>query len=94
MTGVWKAVEVKRLNGGKLDKVLNGEQFEATYSIELSNAKKEDVTVKVVEPLPGDWNITAETFKHEKVGADLAQWQVPVPADGKVELKYTVRIKF
>ena len=94
VTGVWKAVEVKRLNGGKLDKVLNGEQFEATYSIELSNAKKEDVTVKVVEPLPGDWNITAETFKHEKVGADLAQWQVPVPADGKVELKYTVRIKF
>ena len=50
--------------------------------------------MKVVEPVPGDWDITAETFKHEKVGADLAQWQVPVPADGKVELKYTVRIKF
>ena len=94
VTGVWKSVSVKNLDSGKLGKLIDGEQFEATYSIELSNAKKEDVTVKVVEPLPGDWNITAETFKHEKVGADLAQWQVPVPADGKVELKYTVRIKF
>ena len=66
----------------------------STYSIELSNAKKEDVTVKVGEPIPGDWGIEEETFKHEKVGANLAQWQVPVPADGKVELKYKVRMKF
>ena len=94
VTGVWKSVSVKNLDSGKLGKLIDGEQFEATYSIELNNAKKEDVTVKVVEPLPGDWNITEENFKHEKVGANLAQWQIPVPADGKVELKYTVRIKF
>ena len=93
VTGVWKSVSVKNLDSGKLGKLIDGEQFEATYSIELSNAKKEDVTVKVVEPIPGDWSIEEETFKHEKVGANLAQWQVPVPADGKVELKYKVRIK-
>ena len=93
INGVWKNVEVKKLNGGKLGELIGGEKFEATYSIELSNAKKEDVTVKVVEPIPGDWSIEEETFKHEKVGANLAQWQVPVPADGKVELKYKVRIK-
>ena len=93
INGVWKNVEVKKLNGGKLGELIGGEKFEATYSIELSNAKKEAVTVKVVEPIPGDWSIEEETFKHEKVGANLAQWQVPVPVDGKVELKYKVRIK-
>lgn len=93
VNGVWKMVDVKRTDNGKLGKLINGEQFEATYSIELSNAKKEAITVKVVEPIPGDWSIEEETFKHEKVGANLAQWQVPVPADGKVELKYKVRIK-
>ena len=93
VNGIWKMVDAKRTDNGKLGKLINGEQFEATYSIELSNAKKEAVTVKVVEPIPGDWSIEEETFKHEKVGANLAQWQVPVPADGKVELKYKVRIK-
>ncbi len=92
VSGVWKMVDVKNLNNGKLGKLVNGEQYEATYSIELSNAKQEAVTVKVVEPIPGDWKIVEENNKHEKVGANLAQWQVSVPADGKTELKYKVRI--
>ena len=94
VSGVWKMVDVKNLNNGRLGKLVNGEQYEATYSIELSNAKQEAVTVKVVEPIPGDWKIVEENNKHEKVGANLAQWQVSVPADGKTELKYKVRITF
>ena len=81
VSGVWKMVDVKNLNNGRLGKLVNGEQYEATYSIELSNAKQEAVTVKVVEPIPGDWKIVEENNKHEKVGANLAQWQVSVPAE-------------
>lgn len=93
VNGVWKIVDAKRVDKGKLDKLLEGDEFEATYRIELSNAKKEAVTVKVVEPIPGEWKIIEENQKHEKVGANNALWQVNVPADGKTELQYTVRIK-
>ena len=93
VNGVWKLLDVKRMDKGKLGKLLEDDEFEATYRIELSNAKKEAVTVKVVEPIPGDWRIIEENLPHEKVGADHAQWQVDVPADGKSELQYKVRIK-
>ena len=93
VNGVWKLLDVKRMDKGKLGKLLEDDEFEATYRIELSNAKKEAVTVKVVEPIPGDWRIIEENLPHEKVGANHAQWQVDVPADGKSELQYKVRIK-
>ncbi|WP_298642698.1 DUF4139 domain-containing protein [uncultured Cardiobacterium sp.] len=93
VNGVWKLLDVKRMDKGKLGKLLEDDEFEATYRIELSNAKKEAVTVKVVEPIPGDWRIIEENLPHEKVGANHAQWQVDVPADGKTELQYKVRIK-
>ena len=93
VNGVWKLLDVKRMDKGKLGKLLEDDEFEATYRIELSNAKKEAVTVKVVEPIPGDWQIIEENRPHEKVGANHAQWQVDVPADGKSELQYKVRIK-
>ena len=93
VSGVWKMVDAKRVDKGKLGKLLEGDEFEATYRIELNNAKKEAVTVKIVEPIPGDWEIIEENLPHEKVEANNAQWQVNIPAEGKSELQYTVRIK-
>ena len=94
VSGVWKMVDAKRVDKGKLGKLLEDNEFEATYRIELNNAKKEAVTVKVVEPIPGDWKIIEENQTHEKVGGNYAQWQINVPAEGKSELQYTVRSKF
>lgn len=93
VNGVWKMVDAKRVDKGKLGKLLENDEFEATYRIELNNAKKEAVTVKVVEPIPGEWKIIEESLPHEKTSANSAMWQVSVPANGKTELQYKVRIK-
>jgi len=62
--------------------------------IELSNAKDTPVTVRVVEPIPGDWKILQEIYQHTKTRAHLAMWDVAVPADGKTALVYRVRINW
>lgn len=68
--------------------------FETAYQIEIRNAKDEAVEVKVVEPMPGDWQILAESHKHDKETARAAVWRVKVPADGKAVLTWKARVKY
>ncbi len=68
--------------------------FEAAFEIEIKNAKKEAVTVRIDENIPGMWEILSESHPHEKVDAFQAGWNVDVPAEGASTLKYKVRVKF
>ena len=68
--------------------------YESAFSIELSNAKDIPVTVKVVEPVPGDWEMVSESQKHTKGDAHAAVWLVNVPAQGKATLDYSVRMRW
>jgi hypothetical protein len=68
--------------------------YECAYVITVKNAKNRDVNVKILEPIPYDWNILSESFKHVKKTSNIAEWIIPVPAKGKTVLKYRVRIKF
>ncbi|MFC1837796.1 DUF4139 domain-containing protein [Thermodesulfobacteriota bacterium] len=68
--------------------------FESSYSIELKNGKDEDVVVRVVEPMPGDWEIISASQDHKKISSSEAEWQVKVPAKGTTELLYRVKVKF
>ncbi|MCO5097634.1 MAG: DUF4139 domain-containing protein [Rhodocyclaceae bacterium] len=68
--------------------------YESAFSIEISNAKDGPVTVKVVEPVPGDWEMIAESQKHAKGDAHSAVWLVAVPAQGKATLDYSVRMRW
>jgi hypothetical protein len=65
--------------------------YETAWRIEFNNAKEQAVTVKVVEPMPGDWEMVGESQRHAKGDAHSAVWQVQVPATGKSVLEYTVR---
>ncbi|MFZ5484393.1 MAG: DUF4139 domain-containing protein [Pseudomonadota bacterium] len=67
---------------------------ESAYAIEIRNAKKEPVEVKVVEPMPGDWRILSSSQPHEKPSAGTATWRVKVPAEGKSVLTWRVRVKY
>jgi hypothetical protein len=43
---------------------------ESSWRIELRNAKDEAVTVRVQEPMPGDWEMVQESRKHmQRLGA-------------------------
>ncbi len=68
--------------------------FESAYEIVLKNAKPEAVTVKVREPMPGDWSIIAESHPHAKAASGTAEWQVRVPAEGQAALTYRVRVRY
>lgn len=68
--------------------------LESAYRIELKNAKNEAVTVKVEEPLPGDWQIIKESHPHDKKDAHTAAWQIEVPAEGRTVLTYRVRVRY
>lgn len=68
--------------------------YESAYAITLHNAKKEAVTVTVQEPLNGDWKVLTETLPHKKTSAHQASWQVRVPAEADLTLKYRVQVKY
>jgi hypothetical protein len=68
--------------------------LESGHQIQLHNGKEKEVIVKVVEPLPGDWEILSENRKHVKETATTAAWQIAVPAKSEAELTYRVRVKY
>ncbi|MBK8121248.1 MAG: DUF4139 domain-containing protein [Sulfuritalea sp.] len=67
---------------------------ETAYRIDLRNAKDEAVTVRVQEPLPGDWEMLQESQQHTKESARVAAWNVAIPAGGATVLEYSVRVKW
>ena len=68
--------------------------YEASFEVSLRNHKKEDVTVKVLEPIPGDWTILNSSHEYKKTEAFLAEFSVPVQKDQEAKLTYTVRMKY
>jgi hypothetical protein len=68
--------------------------FEATFEIAINNAKNESVTVSVFEPIPGDWEMLAESSRHRKVEANSAIWKVAVPTEGTSTLTYRVQVRY
>ncbi len=69
-------------------------QFETAYRLRLRNAKPEAVTVKVREPIPGDWKLLESSHPPQKVSANLAEWEIKIPAEGETVLTYRVRVRF
>jgi hypothetical protein len=68
-------------------------RYESAFEINLQNAKDEDVTVTVAEPVPGDWRVLSESHKHSKASANTALWKVTVPAKSQTVLTYRVEVK-
>ena len=73
---------------------LAGNLYEVEWEIALRNHKKEDQTVTVIEPVPGDWQVLHSTHPYEKVEAHTLRYQIPVPKEGAVKLTYRVRLRF
>ena len=68
--------------------------YEVEWEISLRNHKKEDQTVTVIEPVPGDWQVLTSTHAGEKPEAHTLKFQVPVPKEGASKLTYRVRLRF
>jgi hypothetical protein len=77
----------------KYDKISDS-VYESAYEVELKNAKKEPVTVVLVEDVPGSWKILSESTKHEEVNSNRLRWEVQVPAEGSAKFSYAVRVRY
>lgn len=71
-----------------------GYVYESAFEVELKNAKKESVTVSLLEPLPGDWEVLQSSHPSTKEAAGTARFKVTVPAEGSAKLTYRVRVKW
>ena len=67
---------------------------ETAFQVELKNAKKEAVTVSVLEPIWGDWEIVEKSHEYTKEAAGTARFKVNVPAEGSATLTYRVRTRW
>ncbi len=62
--------------------------------IRLRNRKEEQVNIKVLERLGGDWTIDQSSHSFRKEDARTAEWTVPVEPDGETVITYTVTIRW
>lgn len=67
--------------------------FESAHRLSVANAKDDAVTVKLIEVIPGDWEIVQASAPHEKESAERAVWTVEVPPRGATEVTYRVRVR-
>ncbi len=75
-------------------KKLASDTYEAAFEISIRNHKKENVTVRVVEPVPGDWTMLSSSHPWKKGDAFAAEFSIPVPKDKEAKLVYRVRMRY
>jgi hypothetical protein len=75
-------------------KKIASDTYEAAFELSLRNHKEENVTVKVIEPIPGDWIMLNSSHEYAKTEAFTAEFAIPVPKDKEVKLTYRVRMRF
>jgi hypothetical protein len=74
--------------------VIGTNVHESAYEITLRNHKETNITVDIVEPMPGDWRILEKSHEFVKKDARTAVFSVPVPKDGEVKVTYRVQVRF
>ncbi len=70
-----------------------GNVYESAWRVELRNRSDEDVRVRVIEQLSGDWSIVESSHRSEKISAGAALFLLDVPAGGATTLEYRVSVK-
>lgn len=72
---------------------LSDKLYETAFEVSIRNHKKEDIIVKMVEPLPGEWNVLQSSHEFKKFDAFTIHFDIPVKKDLETKLIYRVRIK-
>jgi hypothetical protein len=75
-------------------KKISWDLYEVAFEVSLRNHKETPVTISVIEPIPGDWEILKSTHDPQKIEAHTVQFDVPVGKDKEVKLQYRARVRF
>jgi hypothetical protein len=73
-------------------KRLSTRLHESEWEISLRNHKDKEVTVGIVEPLYGNWKVVDNTHEFTKKDAFTIQFDVKIPKEGEVKVKYRIRV--
>lgn len=65
---------------------------ESEWEITLRNHKEEDVVVGIIEPLFGNWTVISNSHHYTKKDAFTIRFDVEVPKDKEVKVKYRLKI--
>lgn len=65
---------------------------ESEWETIIRNHKDEDVIVGVIDQLPGSWEITETTHPYKKIDAFTIRFNVNVPQDEEVKVRYRVKV--
>ncbi len=65
---------------------------ESEWEITLRNHKEEDVLVSIEEPLFGNWTVISNSHPYTKKDAFTIRFDVNVPKDEEVKVKYRLRV--
>ncbi|MDO5577607.1 MAG: hypothetical protein Q4F84_11070, partial [Fibrobacter sp.] len=66
--------------------------YESEWKVNLRNHKNEAVTVDVVMPMTGNWEIEESNFEYESVDAFKVKFKIPVKKQGDAELVYKLKV--
>jgi len=64
---------------------------EASIEIKITNTKDQDVNVKVIEKISGDWVVRNESTMYMKEDASTIYFPITVPANSEMLVTYTYR---
>lgn len=65
---------------------------ESAWEVTLRNRKEKDITVGIVEPLLGNWQVISSTHLYKKIDAFTIRFNVTVPKDEEIKVRYRVRV--
>ena len=86
-------VERVNLQFGEKNKNLAKFDTEREYTIEIENFKTDSVNLEIKETLGRDWTILSSSHDYEKKDAYSIEFKLVLPAGGKDNIKYEVRME-
>ncbi len=73
---------------------ISNDTYDVAFEVKIRNHKESPITVSVIEPIPGDWEILKTSHEYKKIEAHTVQFDVPVNKDQEATLQYRVRLTF
>lgn len=66
--------------------------YETEWEMKIRNHKEHEVAVGIIEPVFGNWEVISNSRPYTKIGAFTIRFDVKVPKDGEVKVKYRIRV--
>jgi len=72
-------------------KRITSKLYESEWEIVLRNHRKDDATVGLLEPMTENWEILSSSHSFKKVDAFTIRFDVKIPKDKEIKIRYRVR---